>query len=216
MYKVKKEDLIREIEGFPIEVVQAMVNEQERQGNEPDVSVFQDSIRSNQRRGGFDWDLTDEDYDFWFGTLKGKDFDLFFKKYPEKEDDKTAVDVDEKELQLTQAVSDEGTKRKIEFSLLDNVTTIYYKGVSYKLTDIVEAQNKIEEQAKQIDEFKERVTVLTEEKIQLRSENQKLRDTNDDLTTKYVFNSVDELKAKCKRMEEILSAIGIIYEAYKI
>ena len=213
MYKVKKEDLNGDIADFPIEVVQAMVNGQERQGNKADVTVFQKCRLSGNGYGGFDW----QDSNFWFSVIRDKDFDLFFKKYPEKEDDKTAVDVNEKELneQRTQAVNDEETKRKIEFALLDNVTSIYYKGVSYKLTDIVEAQNKIEEQAKQIDEFKEHITVLTEEKIQLRSENQKLRDTNDDLTTKYVFNSVDELKAKCKRMEEILSAIGIIYEAYK-
>jgi len=206
MYKVKEEDLIGEIADLPIEVVQAMVNEQEQQGNKADVTAFQKCKLANKCNGGFNW----EDSDFWYSVIHDKDFDLFFKKYMKKEDDETAVDVDEKELneQRTQAVNGEEAKRKFEISLLDYVTTICYKGVSYKLADIVEAQNKIEEQTKQIDEFKKRVANLAEE-------NQKLRDTNDDLTTKYVFNSVDELKAKCKRMEEILSAIGIIYEAYK-
>ena len=39
MYEVKQEDLIGDIEGFPIEVVQRMLECQVEQGNKADVSV---------------------------------------------------------------------------------------------------------------------------------------------------------------------------------
>lgn len=39
-YKVKESDLKGDIKDFPIEVVQAMVNEQVRQGNKADVAKF--------------------------------------------------------------------------------------------------------------------------------------------------------------------------------
>ena len=44
---VEQSDLIGAIKDFPIEVVQEMVNEQVRQGNNADVSVFQKSAPSN-------------------------------------------------------------------------------------------------------------------------------------------------------------------------
>ena len=46
MYKVKQSDLIGDIKGFPIEVVQKMVERQVEQGNKADVTVFQKKIRS--------------------------------------------------------------------------------------------------------------------------------------------------------------------------
>lgn len=54
-YKVKPEDLIGEIAGFPIEVVQKMVDCQVAQGNKADVTVFQKSNTASKKNKGFDW-----------------------------------------------------------------------------------------------------------------------------------------------------------------
>ena len=45
-YKVKKEDIIGEIKGSPIEVVQKMVDYQVEQGFKADVSVFNECKNS--------------------------------------------------------------------------------------------------------------------------------------------------------------------------
>ena len=42
-YIVKQEDLKGDIKDFPIEIVQKMVDEQVKQGNEADVTVFQEN-----------------------------------------------------------------------------------------------------------------------------------------------------------------------------
>ena len=80
MYKVTKEDLVGEITGFPIEVVQKMVERQVEQSGKPNVSVFQKSIFS-----GFLWKDTIEGTYFWDNVICNERFDLFFEKYPKKE-----------------------------------------------------------------------------------------------------------------------------------
>lgn len=82
-YKVKPEDLIGEIEGFPIEVVQRMVDCQVEQGNKADVTVFQKSNMASKRDKGFDWDKTKESAS-WIGIIIWKEFDIFFKYNPKK------------------------------------------------------------------------------------------------------------------------------------
>ena len=80
MYKVTKEDLVGEITGFPIEVVQKMVERQVEQSGKPNVSVFQKSIFS-----GFLWKDTIEGNNFWDNVICDERFDLFFEKYPKEE-----------------------------------------------------------------------------------------------------------------------------------
>lgn len=58
---VTKKDLIGDIEGFPIEVVEKILER------------FQEC-----RYKGFDW----EGKDFWSAVIKERDFDVFFKRYP--------------------------------------------------------------------------------------------------------------------------------------
>jgi hypothetical protein len=82
-YIVKQEDLIGQIKGFPIEVVQRMVDCQVEQGNKADVSVFQRDVRACVFDGGFDWDKTSEGSKFWCHVLTG-DFDEFFEMYPKQ------------------------------------------------------------------------------------------------------------------------------------
>lgn len=85
-YKVKQSDLIGNIKEFPIEVVQKMVDEQIRQGNRPDVSIFSDRLlRLGSDHGGFSWHLTADGYDFWNCVINMGHFALFFEKYPKKQ-----------------------------------------------------------------------------------------------------------------------------------
>jgi hypothetical protein len=84
VYIVKKSDLIGEIANFPIEVVQKMIEEQVKQGNEADVTVFQDDNFADTYGGGFSWlDAKDGD-DFWFEIISKENFNLFFDRYPNK------------------------------------------------------------------------------------------------------------------------------------
>ena len=54
-FKVKKKHLIGEIADFPRRVVQAMVDEQVRQGNPADPSVFAKERTAGKEEGGFAW-----------------------------------------------------------------------------------------------------------------------------------------------------------------
>ena len=86
-YQVKESDLIGDIKGFPIEVVQKMIERQVEQGNPADVTIFQRGKCSNKSSGGFNWSDTPEfrqKYFLWVDIIDYKNFDLFFKKYPKK------------------------------------------------------------------------------------------------------------------------------------
>ena len=54
-FKVKKKHLVGEIADFPKRVVQAMVDEQVRQGNPADPSVFARKREAGKDGGGFTW-----------------------------------------------------------------------------------------------------------------------------------------------------------------
>ena len=82
---VTPDDLIGCIYDFPIEVVQKMVDYQVKQGNEPDVAIFQKNCLMSKNYGGFDWGETEEGGDFWSCVIDNIDFELYFKKYPKKE-----------------------------------------------------------------------------------------------------------------------------------
>lgn len=84
MYKVKQSDLKGQIEDFPIEVVQKMVDYQVGQGNKADVTIFQNRKENDSGHGGFCWNETQEGFSFWENVLYGN-FSLFFEKYPKKE-----------------------------------------------------------------------------------------------------------------------------------
>lgn len=76
------------LEGFPLEIVDKMIERQVEQGNEPNVSVFEDLRGHSKSDGGFDWQLTQEEkdgYGFWLEVISNRDFNLFFQKYPKKE-----------------------------------------------------------------------------------------------------------------------------------
>ena len=82
--KVEQSDLVGDIKDFPIEVVEKMIEEQVKQGNCPNVEVFQNYVSADDGDGGFAWSKTDDDIDFWTDIIVEGNFDLFFEKYPKK------------------------------------------------------------------------------------------------------------------------------------
>lgn len=66
-----------QLEGFPKEIVEKMLDYQHRQGNKKNISIFENNVSK-----GFIWDETEEGYEFWEQVIKKEDFYVFFKKYP--------------------------------------------------------------------------------------------------------------------------------------
>ena len=81
-FGITEKDLIGELKGFTLGIVVRMLEEQEKQGNIPDVKVFQEDIDANTGWGGFNWSNTKDEYDFWYNVINKK-FYIFYKKYPE-------------------------------------------------------------------------------------------------------------------------------------
>lgn len=81
-YIVKPEDLIGQIEGLPIKIAQAMVDNQVKQGNPANIRIFQHKIDTPYAGGGFNWNKSDEGQLFWSKIINGK-------QYPESYIDST-------------------------------------------------------------------------------------------------------------------------------
>ena len=84
IFKVEQSDLVGDIKDFPIEVVEKMIEEQVKQGNCPNVKVFQNYVTADVDDDGFSWWNTDDGNDFWLEVVGDGNFDLFFEKYPKK------------------------------------------------------------------------------------------------------------------------------------
>lgn len=80
--KVTTKDLIGDLENFPIEVVEKMLQNQYKQVNKIDITVFQKYKRSDIQSGGFRWEDTIEGHNFWNDVIYYKKFDVFFERYP--------------------------------------------------------------------------------------------------------------------------------------
>ena len=80
--KVTTKDLIGDLEGFPIEVVEKMLQKQYKQVNKIDIGVFQNNKNADTNYGGFHWSDTIEGHDFWFKVICCEKFDVFFERYP--------------------------------------------------------------------------------------------------------------------------------------
>ena len=78
-FKVKKKHLTGEIADFPKRVVQAMVDEQVRQGNPADPSVFSIRRVACKREGGFTWMKAAPGYS-WAEIILYKKFHLIPKR----------------------------------------------------------------------------------------------------------------------------------------
>ncbi len=84
IYTVRAEDLIGEIAGFPIEIVQRMVEHQYAQCNRCRIEIFQSQVTKGHYGGGFTWAHTSEGHDFWSAIIDRRKFDVFFEKYPRR------------------------------------------------------------------------------------------------------------------------------------
>jgi hypothetical protein len=72
-----------QLEGFPMEVVKRMLEEQQKQNEAaPDIKIFEADIRANKYQKGFDWMITVEGAEFWQLVITNRDFDTFFARYP--------------------------------------------------------------------------------------------------------------------------------------
>lgn len=81
---ITKEDLVGQIAGFPLKIVEAMVANQVRQGNPANVKVFQDKVDASFVEGGFSWNKSAEGQFFWSKVINGKQFPIDIVK-PDKE-----------------------------------------------------------------------------------------------------------------------------------
>ena len=72
---VTEADLQGEIADFPLHVVQAMCDEQVKQGNPFNPSVFRVDKLANRPKGGFTWAFSQKGHDFWHEIINRRDFD---------------------------------------------------------------------------------------------------------------------------------------------
>ena len=79
-FKVKKKHLVGQISDFPKWVVQAMVDEQVRQGNPADPRVFARALNACKDEGGFTWTSSILGCFFWADIVWGKKFHLIPKR----------------------------------------------------------------------------------------------------------------------------------------
>ena len=79
-FKVKKKHLTGKISDFPKRVVQAMVDEQVRQGNPADPRVFARALNACKDEGGFTWTSSILGCFFWADIVWGKKFHLILKR----------------------------------------------------------------------------------------------------------------------------------------
>ena len=78
-FKVKKKHLIGQISDFPRRVVQAMVDEQVRQGNPANPIVFAGERVAGKSQGGFTWTESALG-NYWSDIIRGKQFHLIPKR----------------------------------------------------------------------------------------------------------------------------------------
>ena len=65
-----------QLKGFPEHIVNAMLDEQERQGNKRDVSVFEKLRCVGVALGGFNWVESVLDEDVWDDVISNRQFHL--------------------------------------------------------------------------------------------------------------------------------------------
>jgi hypothetical protein len=109
-----------DLKGFPQEVVEWMLDQQEAQGNRRDVSVFEEGRMADKSEGGFNWGKR-ENIKFCSEVICYRNFSLFFEKYPKKTPEPTPTpaqtpDFDEHRFQAACAAMG---------GLLSNPTTMF-------------------------------------------------------------------------------------------
>ena len=63
----------RGLKHFSIDEIVLMLEEQERQQGKINLELFQGYMcTANKAQGGFDWDKTEQGYEFWFTLIMGE------------------------------------------------------------------------------------------------------------------------------------------------
>lgn len=125
VYKVTEKDLKGDINDFPIEIVQRMVDCQVKQGNYPDVIVFQNRNKTDLEHRGFAWSKTEEGLGFWDAVICEKNFNLFFQKYPKSNQVTIQKDMETNKLIINGITLPKDTEVKV--SVEDGATIITFQ-----------------------------------------------------------------------------------------
>jgi hypothetical protein len=68
------------LKGFPSNIVNRMLEEQVKQGNEACVNVFEENLMADKENHGFTWADTKEGEKFWDRVIAERNFNEFFDK----------------------------------------------------------------------------------------------------------------------------------------
>jgi hypothetical protein len=63
------------LNGFPLNIIDKMIDEQVTQGNHADVTVFENDAGQNKKGGGFDWSLSRQKEEYWQEVIGRRNFD---------------------------------------------------------------------------------------------------------------------------------------------
>jgi len=148
----------RDILGFPVVVVEAMIRNQIEQGNVGDVKVFQGNNLSGKLGKGFDWNETKEDREFWLKVIKNKNFDVFFERYPELLPKKGVEEVSTEEVVTEEVLSVDSFIEKNKEALQDisKTNTPLFNALNGVLAEL---RISYEDGAVQVEEVEEVVEV---------------------------------------------------------
>lgn len=81
LYKVTKKDLKGDLEGYPLEIVRAMLIEQVLQGNPMNIDAFSNYVIAGAENGGFDWVSSRQGREFWESVIGNRNFKRFYAEY---------------------------------------------------------------------------------------------------------------------------------------
>ena len=82
-FELTSSDMVGGMYGFPIGVAVKMLEHQLSQTGKSDVGVFTNDIECDKKHGGFDWNDTEEGFEFWAEVIAEHRFDVFFGKHPD-------------------------------------------------------------------------------------------------------------------------------------
>ncbi len=97
-------ELMGDIAGMPSAIVKKMMDEQERQGNKGNATIFIRDKFAVKSQDGFTWGDSKDGAEFWDEVLRG-DYELFFEKYPELLPKKGAEEVSTEEVVTEEGLS---------------------------------------------------------------------------------------------------------------
>lgn len=145
------------LEGYPEEVVNWMLDQQEAQGNKRDITIFEKYVYATKTLKGFDWHLalTNEtkevSLDFSKEVIYHRNFSLFFERFPHL---KVTEECEECEQSTQEEIEDEKTKQDkiaVTTQLVCAMITsneCYGKSISDVVKTAIDYSNEIFKQVK--------------------------------------------------------------------